>query len=114
MPFPNRHVRIYSAPVLAQVPQMKHLLEMRGIECLIQGQYRSGAGAGLGPAEAWPELWVVDPSDVEEARRIVDEALQPAAAKQTDWTCPRCSEVNEGQFGACWSCGTSIPADVDA
>ena len=77
MPFPNRHVRIYSAPVLAQVG-------------------------------------VIDPSDVEEARRIVDKALQPAAAEQTDWTCPRCSEVNEGQFGACWSCGTSIPADVDA
>ena len=31
-------MRIYSAPVLAQVAQMKQVLEMNGIECHIQGE----------------------------------------------------------------------------
>ena len=103
-------MRVYSAPVLAQVTQMKQVLEMNGIECRIQGEYRSGVGGVIGPAEAWPELWVDDPSQCEEARRLVDEALQPAASERADWTCPTCREVNEGQFGACWRCGTDCPA----
>ena len=107
-------MRIYSAPVLAQVAHMRQVLEMQGIECRIQGEYRSGAAGEIPLAEAWPELWVIDPAQVEEARRVVDEALQPPGPAQPDWTCPRCREVNEGQFGACWSCGTGVPADPDA
>ena len=106
-------MRIYSAPVLAQVAHIKHILEMHGIECRIQGEYRAGAAGEIPPTEAWPELWVIDPAHVEEARRLVDEALKPAAQAQPEWTCPRCREVNEGQFGACWNCGANIPADLD-
>ena len=107
-------MRIYSAPVLAQVAQMKHLLEMNGIECHIQGEYRSGAAGEIPPTEAWPELWVVDPSHVDEARRLVDEAIQPAGPAQPEWACRSCREVNEGQFGACWNCGASCPDGPDA
>ena len=107
-------MRIYSAPVLAQVAHMQQVLEMNGIECHIQGEYRSGAAGEIPPIETWPELWVVDPSDVEEAKRLVDEALQPAGPAQPGWTCPRCREVNEGQFGACWNCGASCPESPDA
>ena len=102
-------MRIYSAPVLAQVAHMRQVLEMEGIECRIQGEFRSGAAGEIPPTEAWPELWVIDPSNVEAAQRLVDEALKPAAQAQPEWTCARCREVNEGQFGACWNCGTSCP-----
>ena len=38
------------------------------------------------------------------------EAYQKQAQPNTyqDWTCPKCSEINEGQFGACWQCGYQI------
>ena len=71
-------MRIYSAPVLAQVMHIKHVLEMHDIACHIQGEYRSGAAGELPLTETWPELWVVDPSNVEEAKRLVAEALAPA------------------------------------
>ena len=103
-------MRVYSAPVLAQVTLIKHVLEMHGIECHIQGEYRSGAAGELPPTEAWPELWVVDPLNLEEAKRLVDEALEPAGPVQSGWTCPSCKEVNESQFGQCWNCGASYPA----
>ena len=44
-------MRIYSAPVLAQVTHIKHVLEMHDIECHIQGEYRSGAAGELPPTE---------------------------------------------------------------
>ena len=102
-------MRVYSAPVLAQVTHIKHVLEMHGIECRIQGEYRSGATGELPPGETWAELWVVDPSKVEEAQRLVDEALEPADSAQPEWKCPRCKEVIAGQFGECWNCGASCP-----
>ena len=102
-------MRVYSAPVLAQVTHIKHVLEMHGIECRIQGEYRSGATGELPPGETWAELWVVDPSNLEEAQRLVDEALEPADSAQPEWKCPRCKEVIDGQFGECWNCGASCP-----
>ena len=107
-------MRVYSAPVLAQVTHIKHVLEMNDIECYIQGEYRSGAAGELPPTETWPELWVVDPSNVEAAKRLVDEALTPARPAQPGWTCPSCKEVNEGQFGQCWNCGAICPEGPDA
>ena len=80
-------MRIYSAPVLAQVTHIKHVLEMHDIACYIQGEYRSGAAGALPPTETWPELWVVDLSNVEEAKRLVAEALAPAGPAPPGWTC---------------------------
>ena len=40
-------MRIYSAPVLAQVMHIKHVLEMHDIAYHIQGEYRSGAAGEL-------------------------------------------------------------------
>ena len=77
-------MRIYSAPVLAQVMHIKHVLEMHDIACHIQGEYRSAAAGELPLTETWAELWVVDPSNVEEAKRLVAEALGaggPGAAR---------------------------------
>ena len=107
-------MRVYSAPVLAQVANVKHILEMHGIECRIQGEYRAGAAGELPPTEAWPELWVDDPAQLAEAQRLVDEAIRSADTPQPGWTCPRCREINEGQFGACWNCGTDCPDGPDA
>ena len=102
-------MRVYSAPVLAQVATVKHILETHGIECRIQGEYRSGVVGEVPPTEAWPELWVTDPADVVEAERLVGEVLGSAEPTQPGWTCPRCRETNEGQFGACWKCGADRP-----
>ena len=33
-------MRVYSAPVLAQVTHIKHVLETHGIECHLQGEYQ--------------------------------------------------------------------------
>ena len=63
-------------------------------------RYRSGAAGELPLTETWPELWVVDPSNVEEAKRLVAEALAPAGPAPPGWTCPSCQEVAGRLVGA--------------
>ena len=57
--------------------------------------------------EVWPELWVINDLDYDRAKQLIDETVveeSPHAA----WKCRRCGEENEGQFSACWNCGTSV------
>jgi hypothetical protein len=49
--------------------------------------------------EAWPELWVLDATKADEARRLVEDALGEGDPAGDDWLCPRCWETVEGQFG---------------
>ena len=107
-------MRVYSAPVLAHVAHVRHILETHGINCRIQGEYRSGVVGEIPPTEGWPELWVIDPAHVVEAQRLVDEAIRAPEPAQPGWTCPRCQEPNEGQFSVCWKCGTNCPEDTDS
>jgi rubrerythrin len=45
------------------------------------------------------------------ARQIVARHLKGAAVSEAAlapaWRCPSCGELVEGQFQACWKCGTS-------
>ena len=102
-------MRVFSAPVLASVSQIRHLLEMNDIECEIRGEYRSGGAGEIPATEAWPELWVLDPSRADDAARIVEEALKGGDDKGNPWHCSSCGETVEAQFAACWNCGTAAP-----
>jgi len=56
-------------------------------------------------------VFVIDPKDVTRARQIVTRhlngSLPSGVAIGLPWPCPRCGEVNEGQFQACWKCGVA-------
>ena len=99
-----RSVRVYSAPVLAMVANVQQVLESNGIESQIRGEYRGAAVGHIPPIEAWPELWVTDPTQVSEAIRLVKEVLSSEDSDLPSWKCPSCGEQIEGQFSACWNC----------
>ena len=100
-----RGERVYSAPVLANVAVFQAALESHGISCEIRGAHLAGAAGGIPPVETWPALWMLDESKIEEARQIVQEALEPPK-ESASWTCPQCHEDVEGQFSECWNCGS--------
>ncbi len=102
-------MRVYSAPILASVSQIRHLLEMNDIECEIRGEYRSGGAGEIPTTEAWPELWILDPARAEEAARIIEDALKSDGPSGEPWRCAACGETVEAQFAACWSCGATAP-----
>ena len=61
-------------------------------------------------AETLPSVWVRD-DDVEPARRAINEFQHPPAPTGPQWKCPKCGEVIDPQFTACWNCGTARPQD---
>ncbi len=106
---PGRGVRVYTGPVLANLAIIRDVLESYGIACETRREYLGGAAGELPPIETWPELWVFDESRAEQARQLVQEALEPPKASTSCWTCPGCREEVESQFSECWNCGTERP-----
>ena len=102
-------MKVYSAPNLAMVGNMKNILEIHGIACEIRGENRYIGAGELPPIECWPELWVTDESKLAQAKQIIAEALKPSENELVTWKCPNCGEVVEGQFTECWNCRTNRP-----
>ncbi len=102
-------MNVYSSPNLSMVGHFKNVLETHEIACYISGESRGGAVGDLPPIECWPELRVVDESQIEEAKRIIEEALESTGQDAAPWNCPNCDETLEGQFTLCWKCGANRP-----
>jgi hypothetical protein len=108
----SRGVRVYSGPILAMAAHLKEVLTMNGIESEVRGEYLAGALGEVPVTEAWPELWVLDAARGEDARCLVDEALEAGQGDQTERECPQCHEMVEAQFSECWKCGAAVGRPV--
>jgi hypothetical protein len=100
--------RIFAYRDRAAVTILQGLLADEGVESVVQNE-NMAAVAGRVPFElAVPEIWVRD-QDEERALQIVEqfetgELAAPANAEP--WRCLACGQSIEGQFTACWKCGT--------
>jgi hypothetical protein len=99
---------VYSAPNIALVSLIRTVLEEHGIACRLKNEFLSAGMGELPPIECWPQLCVGD-DDFAEASRLVQEALKEQVSEP--WRCNACGEEMEGQFGACWNCGSVRPAE---
>jgi hypothetical protein len=97
--------RIYSAPVLAMVENVKNVLELNGVKSTITNQYLSAGVGELPPIESWPQLWVEE-EDGERASEIIRSTGKDLNQPEKVWVCPKCNEEVEEQFTECWNCGT--------
>jgi len=97
---------VYSASNISFVSIYRSILAGHGIRCRIRNEFLSAGMGELPPIECWPQL-CVDDDDYEEAKRIVEDALNEKDTAA--WTCDACGEELEGQFSECWNCGTSRP-----
>lgn len=100
--------KVYSSEDRMLVGYVQGILESNGIHCFMKNENLAGAVGELPPNEVWPEVWVMHEHEVERAERIIKDLL----VDQTDasnWCCPNCREIIEGQFGQCWNCGTPAP-----
>ena len=98
--------RIYSAPVLAMVENVKNVLELNGVKSTITNQYLSAGVGELPPIESWPQLWVEE-EDAERASEIIRSTGKDLNESEEVWVCPKCNEEVEEQFTECWNCGTA-------
>ena len=103
--------RVFSSEIAIDAWQVKNLLEVAGIDCVVKNADMSSAFGEVPFVEVMPEVWVTSPADYEEALDIVDEYLYGEDDDRPDWRCSKCRERNDAAFAVCWNCQT--PARTD-
>ena len=104
---PDSMKRLHSAPNLALATLWADLLCGAGVATTVQRQYASSIAGEVPPDQTLPELWVTDDDQLERARTLLHELLNPP---HRHWACAGCGEVIDGPFEQCWNCGASMPA----
>jgi len=97
--------KLTTADSLITINHYKNVLTAEGIRCEIRNQHLGSILGEMPFAETWPELWVLNDLDFDRANELI--AAANAETPAASWRCRKCGEQNEGQFAACWSCGTS-------
>lgn len=97
--------KLTSAETIVTITHYKNLLAAEGIRTEIRNQHLGGVMGEIPVFETWPQLWIVNDLDFDRATELIASA--DAEDPGAPWTCSKCGEQNEGQFAACWNCGTS-------
>ncbi len=90
----------------------KSLLESFEIEVVLLDEHIGtmapwyAAAAGVGAVKV-----AVRQADLEESQTVLAEISSKDSPEPegVPWTCPRCGEESEAQFGECWSCQMPRP-----
>ena len=84
---------------------LKNVLEGEGIATIVVNEFAAGGVGDLSAFDAWPELWLEDETQFEQANSIVENILN---GKDDDWFCRGCQEKNGAAFRICWQCGRAF------
>ena len=84
------------------VNNAKNLIEAEGIDTFIKNEFSQGAMGELPFHDTWPQLWVYNDKDLDNALAIIETSQN--VIKKADWICKNCSEENPSSFELCWNC----------
>jgi hypothetical protein len=82
------------------------MLGAEGVPCRVLRANACAIAGEIPPDQSQPEIWVLDSSEHERARQLLDELRH---APHRHWACPGCQEIIDGPFAQCWNCGTDMP-----
>jgi len=99
--------KLTSSESLITINHFKNVLQSEGIGSRIKNEHLGSIVGEMPFIEVWPELWVLNDLDYDRAKQLIDAAISEESP-QTSWKCRKCGEENEGQFAACWSCGSNL------
>jgi hypothetical protein len=97
--------KIFSSPIVGEIPQLRSMLEGAGIACLLRNEISAGLSPEVPMSEGTPELWIQDDHRLAEALQIKADFQSSATVVGQDWQCQKCGEISEPQFTSCWKCG---------
>jgi Putative prokaryotic signal transducing protein len=101
--------KLYSAANLPDAYLLLHRLEQAGIEARVLNEHAQGGLGEIPFTHAYPEVWLVEPTDVERAKSIVAEYERRESSAEAV-ICRACKEENPRTFEICWRCGAPIDA----
>ena len=99
--------KVYSASNLPDAYLLLHRLEQAGIEARVLNEHAQGGMGEIPFTHAYPEVWLVEPGDVERARSIVAD-YERREISENGVLCQVCGEESPGGFEVCWRCGAVI------
>lgn len=91
---------------LLEIHHAKNMLAAEGIRCWIKHELLARLAGEVPFTECAAELHVADAADFWRAQGILEAYRRAALQPSTPWRCTQCGEEMEGQFSACWRCGT--------
>ena len=97
--------KLTTSESLITISHYRNLLASEGIAAEIRNQHLGSIVGEMPFVEVWPELWVRNDLDFDRALQLISDAVGDEAP-QASWQCSKCGEDNEGQFAACWNCGS--------
>ena len=98
---------VYTALHATEAHLIRGYLESHGVSAVVRGEYLSG-GVGELPADLC-KVCVLNDREFARADELVRQFLQGSGARahaHEHWRCAGCGEALEGQFTACWNCGS--------
>ncbi len=98
-------LRLTRAPNIAIAALWVDALQQAGFKASVQRYYLGGLAGELPPDQCEPEVWLTHAEDESRARELL-HCLQNMPQRR--WLCV-CSEMVEGGFEQCWSCGADMP-----
>lgn len=96
---------LYCHPSRIVIDNLFNVLSQAGIETQRKNEFASGGVGELAPIDVWPELWVLNERDEEQAEQLLAQCLR----ELPPWECTQCHESNPGSFDSCWSCQHEHP-----
>jgi hypothetical protein len=98
---------LHNARHATEAHLIRGYLEAQGITVVISGEFLAG-GIGDLPADVC-KVWIADDREFARADDLLRQFLHGEAAHRhahEGWRCGHCNEAIEGQFTACWKCGS--------
>jgi Putative prokaryotic signal transducing protein len=110
-------MKVFEAQHHVEAHFLKGLLQTAGISAEVHGEalFTTVEGGTAIPGMR-PSVWILEDQQQQQAKEILATYTTgegvPSYSKEP-WKCPRCGEIHEPQFSACWNCGTPIPSQVE-
>ena len=97
-------IKAYTAANLQDAHILLGLLRAEGIKARILNANAQGGLGEIPFASTYPEIWLEDVRDLNQAKSIVETFERPQTAG-VPWRCRHCGEDSPASFGVCWKCG---------
>tara|TARA_B110000008_G_scaffold278679_1_gene323189 strand:- start:2765 stop:3073 length:309 start_codon:yes stop_codon:yes gene_type:complete len=93
---------LYTHENRVMVLNVKNVLTSHDFDVTLNNEFASSASGGLAPFDTWPELWLLNDNDFDEAKQVVESINNEI--NSTPWECHNCKEKNDQSFDYCWNC----------
>jgi hypothetical protein len=101
-------IRIWRAYNVVEATHLRNVLESAGIHAFLRNENLIRIAGEVPFDQTWPEVWIFDDAQAAAALELVQKVQRPRHG-QAAWTCGTCGEWLDGQFTACWNCGSDKP-----